>query len=125
MSYVKKELETLLDINDRNETYKLSAISTEKQLKQRMAETSNQNSMFDASDESKMDQEIASWEQAYGTFSLANAFIPKKHFRKMRKFAGPTFDRKLEDYSSEFVRSKSTPDGHGDYARKILYMRYV
>ncbi len=124
LGFVQQELETLN--NDRNkEVYNLSEISTEEQLEQRMMHSSNQNSLFDGSDKKEMDQQIKVWEDIYNTYALASTLVPKNRFRKMRKFAGPTFDRKLGDYSAEFVRIRGIPDGLGDFARKILYRTFV
>lgn len=82
--FVQKELENLH--NDQNkEVYKLSAISTEEQLKQRKMHSPSENTFFDGSDQNAMDQQILIWENSYKAYSLANTLAPKSRLRKMKK----------------------------------------
>ena len=57
---------------------------------------------------------------------MMDMMLDNSQMNKLIKIAGSTRNRKLVDYSVEFVRAREIPEGldHG-YARKVLYRSYV
>ena len=57
---------------------------------------------------------------------MMDMMLDNSQMNKLSQIAGLTKDRKLVDYSAEFVRARGIPEGlDHSYARKVLYRSYV
>ncbi|EJK46250.1 hypothetical protein THAOC_35095 [Thalassiosira oceanica] len=78
------------------------------------------------SEDRVLDEDIANAEKAYQMYSMMAIHATGEKAEEMKKMAGPTMNRELIDYSTEFMQYCSVPEGLDKiFVRKILYRSYV
>eukprot|EP00804_Cyclotella_cryptica_P026630 CCRYP_019086-RB/>CCRYP_019086-RB protein AED:0.01 eAED:0.01 QI:2437/1/1/1/0.33/0.25/4/1797/740 len=126
LNFVQIELSDVRSRSEsRNKVGKISDISTDEQLQQRIGH--NTNPFAGHSHEEGLDNDIQESEKNYTMFQMIDMMMPNSdNLEEMKRMLGPTKNRQLVDYCAEFIRSKGVPEGLDSvFAQKVLYRSFV
>lgn len=105
----------------RGKVKNISPVSTDEQLKQRIAIDAKSGRST-----ASLDEETVTCEQLYNMFKMTMMFGDSAKTTELRSMAGPTLGRHFENYSLEFMQSVGVPEGLDKaFVSKVLHWSYA